>query len=55
MIADFISLSREAREKLIRETITQSKTKNTDLNAVVRREDEWIENHIQEQLDKPLG
>ncbi len=55
MITDFISLSRDAREKLIRETITQSKTKNTDLNAVVRREDEWIENHIQEQLDKPLG
>lgn len=55
MIIDFISLPRDRREQLIRDTIHHSKQKNTDLNAVVRREDDRIENHIQEQLDKPLG
>lgn len=55
MIQDFISLSRDKREELIHTTITESKKKNPELNAVVRREDEWVDRHIQEQLDKPLG
>ncbi|USN56400.1 MAG: hypothetical protein H6766_05040 [Candidatus Peribacteria bacterium] len=55
MIIDFISLPRDRRAALIRDVIHHSKEKNSDLNAVVRREDEWVEHHIQEQLDKPLG
>lgn len=54
MIQDFISLSRDKRHQLILDTIHHAKQKNTDLNAVVRRDDSWVEKHIEVQLDKPL-
>ena len=53
-IQEFLSLDRDQRRDTIVTMIADAKKKNETLNAVLRREDQRVADHIETQLDKPL-
>jgi Asp-tRNA(Asn)/Glu-tRNA(Gln) amidotransferase A subunit family amidase len=54
-IEQFLAHDIDTRRILIHTMIADAKEKNSNLNAVIRREDTRVTDHIEDQLTKPLG